>query len=147
MNFWLSGRFQLNYLYLSVAVGLTIILSGCLLGKIPFPNCPFEQFFHFCCPMCGSTRASLSLLHTGDLWTALRFNPIFWLWGFWCGIAYVDLWIRAFSQHRPSIGESCIQSLANNKTFLKFHLGLSLGTLLYLNLPITVAWRVQQFIP
>jgi hypothetical protein len=135
---------KVNYAHLTVATILTVLLSVGLSGKVPLPACPFEQFLGFCCPMCGSTRAWLTLLSTGNLLQSLRFNPIFWLWGFWCGIAYGDLWLRAITRHKPSCGQILMQSVGQNRGLLIGHLGLSLGTVIYLNLPTTIAWRLSQ---
>jgi hypothetical protein len=40
-----------------------------------FPPCPFHALTGLHCPGCGSLRATHQLLH-GNLWAALRLNPL-----------------------------------------------------------------------
>lgn len=41
-----------------------------------FPSCPTKTFLGIYCPVCGSQRATHYLLH-GDIYTALKYNPLF----------------------------------------------------------------------
>lgn len=42
---------------------------------IPIPACPFYSNFGIMCPSCGSTRATIALLH-GDIISSILYNPI-----------------------------------------------------------------------
>lgn len=50
-----------------LAAGIVLLGSGSV-------DCAFAKMFHAPCPACGSTRATLALLHL-DFAQALRFNP------------------------------------------------------------------------
>ncbi len=132
---------SINYKYLGFTVGVTVVLLSCLEGKLQFPGCPFSQFLNFCCPMCGSTRAWRALLSSGDITKAFLYNPIFWLWGFWCTIAYLDLWCKVFGLGNPTLGEKMLIYVSKTKFLLHSHLLFSFLTLIYLNLPVIAEWR------
>lgn len=132
---------RINYKYLFFVIFLTVVLLGCVTERFQFPPCPFSEFIGFCCPMCGSTRAWRVLLDSGDIAQALRFNPIFWLWSFWCTVAYLDVWCRTFKLEHPSLGEKLIVYLSRHQALLHSHLLISFITLVYLNLPSVVYWR------
>lgn len=44
-------------------------------GRFEFTRCGFKQMFELPCLSCGSTRATVHLLH-GDLFTAISFQPL-----------------------------------------------------------------------
>ena len=132
---------SLDYKYLSFTVGLTIVLLSCLGGKLQFPACPFFKFLGFGCPTYGSTRAWRAVLSSGDIAQAFLYNPLFWLWGFWCIIAYLDLWCKSFGLRNPTVGEKMITYVSKTKFLLHTHLLFSSLTLIYVNLPIVAEWR------
>jgi hypothetical protein len=41
-----------------------------------YPICPLYRYFHILCPGCGSTRATIALLH-GKFALAMKENPLF----------------------------------------------------------------------
>lgn len=41
-----------------------------------FPSCPIYRYLHILCPGCGSTRATIALLH-GQFFLALKENPLY----------------------------------------------------------------------
>ena len=66
--------------------GISIIAAGSLLAvllllrllpplNLPFPVCAFRELTHLPCPLCGGTRALISLSRGGVL-TALGQNPL-----------------------------------------------------------------------
>lgn len=132
---------SISYRYLSVTTCLTVILVSCIIGKLPFPPCPFSEFFGFCCSMCASTRAWRVVLLSGNVAEALLYNPIFWLWGFWCTVAYIDMWLKSFRIGSPTLGEKLMLYVSKNRVLINAHLVLSFITLIYLNLPIVAEWR------
>ena len=136
-------RLRFNYIYLGLAVILTIVLISSFLGYLPSLGCPFSKFLNFCCPMCGTTRAWKSFL-AGHLDVAFRYNPIFIVWGFWCAVAYLDLWCKVIKIKRQTIGERLLVTVSKNIILLRAHQLLSFCMLIYLNLPPVQQWRNLQ---
>ncbi len=117
---------------LVVALAISVAGAGWLFFGWPMPPCPFHEYLGVSCPMCGSTRACYALL-AGRVADAFRLNPIFWYWVFWCVVAYVDVWTRAFSVARPSCGTRLLLYSLHHRVWLTLHVLMLLGTLLYLN--------------
>lgn len=57
---------------------LLLVLAVLLLAAAGFLPCGIRLFFGVPCPMCGITRAYMTLLD-GDFCAALRYHPLFWL--------------------------------------------------------------------
>lgn len=133
-------KLRVRFFYLSIAIILTIILSLSLFDYISPMGCPLSKLLKFCCPMCGTTRAWKALM-AGYFVTAIRYNPIFWLWGFWCAVSYLDLWCKVFKLKEPTVGRKMLAAIGVKKTLLKLHLSLSFCTFVYLNLPTVREWR------
>ncbi len=131
-----------KFFYLGFASFLSIIITASLLGQLPSLTCPFFQFFHICCPMCGTTRAWKSFLFLQNIVIAFKYNPMFIIWGFWCFIAYIDLWLKAFNSTKITFGQKLISSVGKVPIVFNFHFGLALINLIYLNLPSTYQWRI-----
>jgi hypothetical protein len=62
------------------------------------PPCMFETLTGWNCMSCGSTRATLALLH-GDLFTAVYYNPLYVV--FLCWLVYLYLRLAASLVIRP----------------------------------------------
>ena len=85
-------------LIIILLVGITVILNSVL-----NVGCLMKAVFHVPCPVCGMTRAYLSLLKL-DFKSAMYYNPAFWLFPIIClfGIlAAADkkrtkIWLTAF---------------------------------------------------
>jgi len=60
----------------SVVISCTLFCSLLFLYGRGFLVCPARHYFHIYCPLCGMTRAIMSLLH-GDLRQAFIFHPLF----------------------------------------------------------------------
>ena len=136
-----SQRIINKFYYLSFATTLSIVLILSLLGGISSLKCPFFELFHVCCPMCGTTRAWKSFLFLQNPWLAFRYNPMFMLWGFWCSIAYMDLWLKGFTSQRPTFGEKLMLKLSHSKVPQTIHVILSVLAFVYLNHPCVREWR------
>ncbi|MGB0564379.1 MAG: DUF2752 domain-containing protein [Spirulinaceae cyanobacterium] len=130
----------MSYPNLFIALAVAIAISSGLMGIIPLPACPFETFLGICCPMCGSTRAWLSLFE-GKVLTAFRYNPIFWLWGFWVCVSYITLWEQALRPDAIAWGEKTLKGMTRIRPLLYLHLFASAATFIYLNTPAVVQWR------
>ena len=85
-------------LIIILLVGITVILNSVL--KV---GCLMKAVFHVPCPVCGMTRAYLSVLKL-DFKSAMYYNPAFWVFPIIClfGIlAAADkkrtkIWLTAF---------------------------------------------------
>jgi hypothetical protein len=71
-----SGEVSAERPYIARATG---VAAAWLIGAAPaafgLVRCPSAQLFHFACPGCGLTRASLRLLH-GDVRGSLALHPL-----------------------------------------------------------------------
>jgi hypothetical protein len=123
---------QIRWSYIALAIAVPLATALALPGPWPRLACPWHHWLGFECPMCGSTRAWLALAG-GDWCGAFRFNPIFWLWGFWTGMAYLELWQRALAPQTAPIGTALMQQLARKPTWLGIHALLIVGATVYLN--------------
>lgn len=65
-------KFLKENLAMLIVIAVTIIVLYATIG------CPFRFFFGICCPGCGITRASLSLLRL-DFAAAFRYNPLVYI--------------------------------------------------------------------
>lgn len=74
------ARFSLKR---SIAADLPLLLGLCIgafwvagnyFGLIHFTTCPMKNLTGLPCPSCGSTRATMKILH-GDLWEGICLNP------------------------------------------------------------------------
>jgi Protein of unknown function (DUF2752) len=133
MNIKRPSATPVGWGYVALAVAVPVVFLLALAGVVPGMDCPWHRWLRFECPMCGSTRAWLAF-SCGDWRGALRYNPIFWLWGFWTGVAYLELWQRALGPHTVPMGMRLIQKLARNRFGLSAHSTLILATSVYLNL-------------
>ena len=75
-------------------IALIIIVISLIVMEVLFHTlCPFYAIFHFPCPGCGLTRASLLIL-TGRFSESLSYNPtaIFWIISIACFI--IDRYVK-----------------------------------------------------
>lgn len=63
--------------------GLLLITSATLVLRLNspvvaafYPSCPLYRYLHILCPGCGSTRATIALLH-GQFLLAMKENPLY----------------------------------------------------------------------
>ena len=71
-SFWV---FHLTALVLCVLwIGLFFLFSRLRAAELPVVTCPLHDIFKIYCPLCGGSRAILSLLRF-DFATAFRVNP------------------------------------------------------------------------
>lgn len=96
---------------------------------LPLPKCPLHQITGLYCPGCGITRAALSLMH-GDLWSALRYNPL--------AIISIPLLILTVLEQyvKASWIPFKVRSLASSKFFSHIILWVIIGYGVLRNVPI-----------
>jgi hypothetical protein len=123
---------KMRFKHLIFATVVCIGASLSLAGVLPAYHCPFETFFGFSCPMCGTTRAWEQFIH-GDIKNAFIYNPLFLVWGFWVFVCLADLIQRGISRTMPTIGERCLQSVARNKLLRATHIVCFAFMVFYVN--------------
>ena len=85
---------------IAVIAGLAVLRAYSPQDYSFYPKCTLYQWTGLHCPGCGGTRAMGSLVR-GDLWMAIRFNPLIILGGpFILGV----LWILRRRERAGSIG-------------------------------------------
>lgn len=135
---------QVKYRRIFFAALIATILLGSFLEYLPGISCPFENFLGICCPMCGTTRAWKSLL-LGDIITAVKFNPMFIVWGWWCLVCYLDLLAEALPNTRiREVWVSRISISRVSQFWIYLHLAASSLTVIYLNHPAVHNWREMK---
>ena len=70
-----SRRLTVFFLWLTLAIGGTLLFFLEPGKSALFPACPFRTLTGFTCPGCGSTRGLHQLLH-GNLIAAFELNPL-----------------------------------------------------------------------
>ena len=137
---------KIRILYLGLAFGVVIGALLSQVGVLPAAICPFSRYLFVSCPMCGTSRAWLLLLH-GDPLAAFKSNPLFLLWGLWCLVAFADLLHKSFASRAPTIGDFCIRAVSRNKPLVIAHAVCCVSMFFYLNaVGPTARFRVFQCI-
>lgn len=132
---------RLKYKYIALAVAVGIALPASFMGLAPAIECPFWKYLRICCPMCGTTRAWKSLLYFHNLSHALRYNPLFLVWGLMVALSYLDVIIRAFDITSTALLQSFMKQLSNSSMLWYMYCVLLALVTIYLNLPVTRNWR------
>lgn len=83
------GEFNLEAVVLACSAAGAAGMGAWLLLGLPWPQCTFHALFRIPCLTCGSTRATLALVH-GNIGGAWHFNPLATI--ALCGIAAFDLY-------------------------------------------------------
>ena len=123
---------RIRKLNLAVALAVSMVLALAFLGFLPWPVCPFREFLHFSCPMCGTTHAWLCARH-GEWGQAFRANPLFLYWMFWAILSYADMWHRCIASSN-SIGERVMVRLTEGRVSRMVHLAVFAAVMVYENL-------------
>ena len=101
-----------------VALAVAAYGAAVVAGVFPRPDCPFATHLHVLCPMCGTTRATLSVL-AGDVAGALRWNALAPAWLGACALAYGDVLRRVAGKTDPGPCERGFQALAARPALLR----------------------------
>lgn len=79
----------------SVFLGGLVIVTYVLVVTIFKIGCPIRYIFHIPCPVCGLTRAALSLLR-GDFGLAFTYHPL---------VLFIPVWLMVLFGRDTSIAE------------------------------------------